>query len=107
MMQPATGKRRLVGRPTRWTSALLISMAWMVVIALAVLKLKGNDAVFVAIAGLGAALATFGVSVWYEHARWRGSAQRADGCGEIAEEGTRRLSGVDSSPHGRAGRAHS
>ncbi len=72
MMQPATGKGRLVGRPTRWTAALLISMAWMAVIALAVPKLKRNDAIFVAIAGLGAALATFGVSVWYERARWRG-----------------------------------
>jgi PAS domain S-box-containing protein len=45
----------------------------MAVIAFAVLKVRErSDAVFVAIAGLGAAAATFGVSVWYDRARWRG-----------------------------------
>jgi PAS domain S-box-containing protein len=71
MTQPATRPRRLVGRPTRWTAALLISMAWMAAIALAVAKLKRGDGIFVAIAGLGAAAVTFGVSVWYDRARWR------------------------------------
>jgi PAS domain S-box-containing protein len=71
MMQPTTRPRRLVGRPTRWTAALLISLAWMAVIAFAVPKLKQPDAIFVAFAGVGAALATFGVSIWYDRARWR------------------------------------
>jgi PAS domain S-box-containing protein len=71
MMPQATRPRRFVGRPTRWTAALLISMAWFAVIALAVAKLKQGDGILVAIGGLGAALATFGISVWYDRARWR------------------------------------
>ncbi len=71
MTQPATRPRRLVGRPTRWTAALLISMAWMAVVALAVAKLRPGDGILVAIAGFGAAAATFGVSLWYDRTRWR------------------------------------
>ncbi len=46
-------------------------MAWMAVVALAVAKLKPGDGILVAIAGSGAAAATFGVSLWYDRMRWR------------------------------------
>jgi PAS domain S-box-containing protein len=70
-MPQATRPRRLVGRPTRWTAALLISMAWMAVVALAVAKLRQGDGILVAIAGLGAGLVTFGICAWHERTRWR------------------------------------
>ncbi len=71
MPQPTPGPRH-VGRPTRWTAALLISMTWSFVVALAVLKLPPGHAILVAIAGLGAAGLTVGISTWIERKRWRG-----------------------------------
>ena len=57
--------------PARWTPALLVSMAWMAVIALAVPNLAQNARVVVALAGVLAALLTFGIWAWSDHARWR------------------------------------
>ena len=68
-MPQAKGRWTVAGRPTRWLAALLTSMAWMVVIAWAVPKLKRADAVVVALGGSGAALATFGIALWHEQAR--------------------------------------
>ena len=60
-----------VGRPARWTAALLISLAWLMVVALAVAKLRQADGVIVALAGLAASAVTFGLSAWADRARWR------------------------------------
>jgi PAS domain S-box-containing protein len=70
-MPQATRRRSLVGRPTRWMAALLITTAWLLVIAWAVPKLKRPDAIVAAAGGLAAALVTFGIAAWHEHARWR------------------------------------
>ncbi len=59
------------GRPARWTAALLISLMWLVVVALAVRKLRQADGVIVALAGLGAAAITFAIAAWAERSRWR------------------------------------
>jgi PAS domain S-box-containing protein len=60
-----------VGRPARWTAALLIILAWLLVVALAVRKLRQADGIVVALAGFGVAAITFGVMAWADHARWR------------------------------------
>ncbi|MFI5458132.1 MAG: PAS domain S-box protein [Isosphaerales bacterium] len=59
-----------VGRQ-RWSAAFLISVAWLLVVALAVWRLRQVDGVVVALAGLGAAAITFGVEARAEKARWR------------------------------------
>jgi PAS domain S-box-containing protein len=74
MRQP-TALKRPMRRPNRWTAALLISMAWMVVIALAVARLRQREGIVVALAGLAAAVVTCGISAWSDHARWRGPVQ--------------------------------
>ena len=58
-------------RPTRWTAALLICVAWMGVIALAVPNLPRRDRLWSPRGGLAAAVATFGISAWSDRARWR------------------------------------
>ena len=70
-MPPPSERQSPMGRPTRWTAAILISMAWMVVIALAVAKVPKGEGLLVALGGLGAAVVTFGISAWSDHARWR------------------------------------
>jgi PAS domain S-box-containing protein len=60
-----------VGRPARWTAASLISLAWLMVVALAVAKLRQADGVVVALAGLAASVVTFGVFAWADRARWQ------------------------------------
>jgi PAS domain S-box-containing protein len=60
-----------VGRPARWTAAFLVSLAWMMVVALAVAKLRQADGVIVALTGLAASAVTFGVIAWTERARWQ------------------------------------
>ncbi|HKI19442.1 MAG TPA: hypothetical protein VKA15_16275, partial [Isosphaeraceae bacterium] len=59
------------GRPARWSAAFLISLAWLLVVALAVWRLRQVDGVVVALAGFGAAAITFGVEAWADKARWR------------------------------------
>jgi hypothetical protein len=74
---PETIRRRnRVVRPNRWISALLIVLAWLVVVALAVRKLRQEDRLIVALSGFGAAAATFGIVAWAERARWRDPIQR-------------------------------
>jgi len=60
-----------VGRPARWSAAFLISLAWLLVVALAVWRLRQVDRMVVALAGFGAAAITFGVEAWADRARWR------------------------------------
>jgi PAS domain S-box-containing protein len=58
-------------RPAPWTAAILINLAWLVVVALAVRKLHPADGgIVVAIAGFAAAALTFGIASWSEHTRW-------------------------------------
>jgi PAS domain S-box-containing protein len=59
-----------VGRPASWTAALLISLAWLMVVALAVSKLRQADGIVVALTGLVAAGITFGIVSWADRARW-------------------------------------
>jgi PAS domain S-box-containing protein len=63
--------RRPVWRPRRWTAAALVCLAWLVVIALAVRKLRQSDAIVVAISGFAAAAITFAVTIGSDRARWR------------------------------------
>jgi len=60
-----------VGRPARWSAAFLISLAWLLVVALAVSRLRREGGVIVALAGIGAVAITFGVEAWADKARWR------------------------------------
>jgi PAS domain S-box-containing protein len=59
------------GRPARWTAALGISVAWLMVVAVAVAKLRQADGVIVALAGLAASVITFGLLTWTDRLRWR------------------------------------
>jgi len=69
---PETIPRRIrVGRPARWSAAFLISLAWLLVVALAVWRLRQVDGILVALAGFAAAAITFGVEAWADRARWR------------------------------------
>jgi PAS domain S-box-containing protein len=52
------------------TPALLISLIWLMVIALAVRSLRQADAIVVAVAGFGAVLCGFAIVAWAERARW-------------------------------------
>jgi PAS domain S-box-containing protein len=52
------------------TAAFLISLVWLVVVALAVSRLRQGDRIVVAVSGFGAALTTFGIVAWAERRRW-------------------------------------
>ncbi len=60
-MPESIARRNRAGRPARWTAALVISMAWLMVVALAVAKLRQTDGIIVALAGLAASGFTFGL----------------------------------------------
>ena len=60
-----------VGRPARWTAASLISLAWLMVVALAVARLRQAEGVIVAVAGLAASAVTFGMFAWADRAAWQ------------------------------------
>ncbi len=70
-MPESIARRFRVGRPARWTGAFLISLAWLMVVALAVAKLRQTDGVIVALTGLAASAFTFGVFAWADRARWQ------------------------------------
>jgi PAS domain S-box-containing protein len=70
-MPETISRRNRIARPSRWTSAFLIVLAWLAVVALAVRKLPRDDRVVVAISGFGAAAITFCIVAWAERARWR------------------------------------
>src|SRR5271157_1686497 len=70
-MPETISRRNRIARPSRWTSAFLIVLAWLAVVALAVGKLPRDDRVVVAISGFGAAAITFCIVAWAERARWR------------------------------------
>jgi PAS domain S-box-containing protein len=74
-MPETIARRNRVARPSRWTSALLISLAWLVVVALAIRKLRQEDRWVVACSGFVAAAITFGIVAWAERARWRNPIQ--------------------------------
>jgi PAS domain S-box-containing protein len=61
-----------LGRPARWTAAILITVLWLVVIALAVPRIRSSDRIVVAITAFGAAALTFGILWWDERSRWHG-----------------------------------
>ena len=70
-MPESIARRIRVGRPARWTAAFLICLVWLMVVALAVAKLRQADGVIVALTGLAASAVTFGVSAWADRARWQ------------------------------------
>ena len=70
-MPETIARRNRIARPSRWTSAFLIALAWLAVVALAVRKLPRDDRIVVAISGFGAAAITFCIVAWAERARWR------------------------------------
>ena len=63
------GRRRL-RRPSRWTSACLICLVWLGVIAMAVTRLRQPDAIIVAAAGFAATAFTLAISVRTHGADW-------------------------------------
>ena len=70
-MPESIARRTRVGRPSRWTAALLICVAWLMVVALAVARLAQADGVVVALTAVAATAVTFGVFGWADRARWR------------------------------------
>ena len=70
-MPESIARRIRAGRPARWTAALGISVAWLMVVTLAVAKLRQTDGVIVAFAGLAASVITFGLLTWTDRVRWR------------------------------------
>ena len=74
-MPETISRRNRIARPSRWTSAFLIVLAWLAVVALAVGKLPRDDRVVVAISGFGATAITFCIVGWAERARWRNPIQ--------------------------------
>jgi PAS domain S-box-containing protein len=66
-----------LNRPARWTAALGVSVAWLMVVALAVTRLRQADGVIVALAGLAASVLTFALLAWSEQVRWRNPVKNA------------------------------
>jgi len=64
-------RRRRPRRPYRQPAALLICLAWLLVLALAVTKLRQADGILVASFGFLAVVLTFLVLSWAERALWR------------------------------------
>jgi PAS domain S-box-containing protein len=75
-MLESIARRIRVGRPARWTAAFLINLAWLMVVALAVAKLRQADGVIVALTSLASSAVTFGVYAWADRARWQGPIER-------------------------------
>jgi PAS domain S-box-containing protein len=57
--------------PKQWTAAALVSLVWLIVVALAVVRLRQADGIIVALTGLAATLATFGILAWTDRVRWQ------------------------------------
>jgi hypothetical protein len=68
---PIRSPRRRTWRPGRWTAPCGIALAWLIVIVLAVTKLRGPDAIVVAAAGFAATTLTFAITSWSDWIRWR------------------------------------
>src|SRR5437588_10572901 len=64
-------RRRRVARPNRRTAALRIGLAWLVVVALAVSRLRRADGILVASSGFAAVALTFLVLAWTDQGRWQ------------------------------------
>ena len=67
-----------LNRPARWTAALGVSVAWLMVVALAVTKLRQTDGIIVALAGFAACVFTFALLAWSEQAALAKSGQEFD-----------------------------
>jgi PAS domain S-box-containing protein len=70
-MPETKGRLLRLGAPARWTAAFVISLVWLLVVVLAIRKLRQADGMAVALAALGAAAVTFAVQAWADLARWR------------------------------------
>jgi len=70
-MATTTPRQRQGGQPAHLTAPFVICLSWLLVIALAVSKLRRVDGIVVAIGGLVAAAMTLAISAWVERARWR------------------------------------
>jgi PAS domain S-box-containing protein len=70
-MATSTPHPRQSGGPARFTAPFLIALCWLLVVSLAVPKLRRIDGIVVAIASLAAATMTLAISGWAERARWR------------------------------------
>jgi PAS domain S-box-containing protein len=70
-MPESSGRWNRLNRPARWSAALGVSVVWLLVVALSVARLRSPDGLFVALAGLAAVAATFGLMSWSDRARWQ------------------------------------
>jgi PAS domain S-box-containing protein len=59
------------GWPARWTSALLITLTWLLVVVVAIARLRQADGLIVALAALVASAMTFAITAWFDRVRWR------------------------------------
>lgn len=95
-METSTRGRREIGAPARFTAPFLICLAWLLVIALAVAKLRRTDGIVVAIAGVTASAITLAISTWAERVRWRAPIEHLTD--SLRDWNTRHQSGALSPP---------
>jgi PAS domain S-box-containing protein len=74
-MQEIISRLKRVGKSARWTIACLICLIWLLVIALAVAKLRQADGILVALAAIAASVITFAFLSWSDRTRWQIPAQ--------------------------------
>jgi PAS domain S-box-containing protein len=72
-------RRAQLWRPARWSTAFLVSLAWLMVVGLAVARSSRSDGLVVAVAGLAAVGVTFAVLARADHTRWRSPLTHAIG----------------------------
>jgi PAS domain S-box-containing protein len=59
------------GWPARWTASLLITLTWLLVVVVAIARLRQEDGLIVALAALVASAMTLTITARADRARWR------------------------------------
>src|SRR5216117_3020593 len=80
-------RSRRAARPNRWAAAFLICLAWLVVVALAVRKLRQAEGILVASAGFAAVALTCAIGAWADRARWQAPIQEMTDSVRFARKG--------------------
>jgi PAS domain S-box-containing protein len=100
IMRETASRPPRIGRPARWPAAFLISLAWLVVIALAVTRMRQDDRLLVALAGFGAVAITFLIESRAEKARWRDALKDLTQFVQASRQGRRGRRSARSAPPG-------